>query len=531
MWGVLGGVGLFLFGIQLMGEGLQKAAGKRLRRILELLTNSPIRGVLVGLGVTALIQSSSATTVMVVGFVDAGLLKLQQAIGVILGANIGTTITAQLVSLDLGNLALPAVGLGFLLFFFAREAQGKYLGQVILGFGLLFLGMETMSAYLKPLRANPFFLHLMVAMSARPLVAVLVGLAVTGIIQSSSATTGMIIALARQGLLELPGAIGLVFGSNIGTTVTALLASVGTGVSARRAALVHFLFNVIGVVIFLPLLKGFEALVRITAGDLAHQIANAHTLFNVINTLLFLPFIGALERLVKALLPGEELVLERGLKFIDTRQVARVPSNIALGEVTKEIIRMGELARTSLEDAMAGFIEEDSRRVELVEQKEEVIDELEAEITAYLATLSQQGLDARASRRLTGLLHAVNDLERVGDHACELARLATSWRERRSAFSTEAVAELKLFYNLVLKALSASLEALRSDNLALARDVVTWEQEADDLERTYRECHMRRLNEGICVPKAGVIYLDVLGNLGRVVDHANNVAHVVLDNF
>lgn len=528
---MFGGLGLFLYGIHIMGEGLQKAAGKRLRRILEVLTNSPLKGILVGLGVTAIIQSSSATTVMLVGFVDAGLLTLRQAVGVILGANIGTTVTAQVVALDLGALALPAIGLGFVLFFFSRGAQWRDLGQVVLGFGLLFLGMETMSTYLYPLRDNSFFLGLMTSMSYKPFLAVLVGMVVTGIIQSSSATTGMVIALAGAGLLDLPAAVGLVLGSNIGTTATAMLASVGTSLNARRAALVHFLFNVTGVLLFLPFLDQFQNLIRLTSVSLNHQVANAHTLFNVINTIIFIPFLEHLERLVKHLLPGEELVLERGLKYIDNREVTRLPGNIALGQVTKEIVRMGELAKDSLEDAVACLFQEDCRRAELVEQKEEVIDELEMEITSFLATLSQQGLGPDASRRLTGLLHAVNDLERVGDHACELARLVTTKLDRSRVFSPEAVADLKVLYKLTTDCLAGCIEALRNHDLELARKVVAWEKDADEMQQAYRDKHIKRLNEGICMPGAGVIYLDVISNLGRVIDHANNVAHMVLDDF
>lgn len=531
MWGLLGGTGLFLFGVHMMGEGLEKAAGKRLRRILEVLTNSPPIGIIVGIGITVLIQSSSAATIMVVSFVDAGLLTLAQAIGVIFGANIGTTITVQLVALNLNKLALPAIGIGFLLFFLAREAKVKTLGEVILGFGLIFLGMNIMSASVAPLRENPFFFHLMGTMSVYPALGVVIGAIVTSIIQASSATIGMTIALASQGIIDLPAAMGLVFGSNIGTTFTALLASIGTSLNARRAALIHFLFNTVGAVLFLPFITPFLKLVQATSSDLVHQIANAHTMFNIINTMIFLPFLGQMGHIVKTLLPGEEIVLERGLKYIDKRHVSRLPANITLGQVTKELVRMGNLAKDSLEDAMASIYEDNSKRVEMVEQKEEVIDELETEITAFLATLSQQGLDSSASRRLTGLLHVVNDLERVGDHAYELVRLINTRLDKRTTFSAEARAELEELSNLAIRALDTALEALRTSNLELAQKVVDWEKQADVMERAYRDKHISRLNEGICTPEAAVVYLDIIGNLGRVIDHANNVAHMVLDDF
>ena len=462
-------MGLFIFGVHIMGEGLERAAGKRLRRILELLTNSPFVGILVGLGITVLVQSSSATTVMVVSFVDAGLLSLGQAIGVILGANIGTTITVQLVALNLAQFALPAVGVGFLLFFLAQHPYGKMLGEVILGFGLIFLGMGIMSAGVEPLRDEPIFLYLMGTLSHFPVLGVVIGAIVTSIIQASSATIGMTIALASQGIIDLTAAVGLVLGSNIGTTITALLACIGASLNAKRAALVHFLFNLFGAVIFLPFITQFSNLITIMSSGLAHQIANSHTMFNIITTLIFLPFLYHMERIVVSLLPGEEAVLERGLKYIDNRHVSRLPVNIALGQVTKELVRMGELATSSLKDAMASIYEDDRKRVQSVEHKEEIIDELEVEITSFLATISQQGMDTSGSRRLTGLLHTVNDLERVGDHAYELVRLIDSRLDRKATFSLEAQAELKEFYSLTLRALEASLEALRTDNMILAK--------------------------------------------------------------
>jgi phosphate:Na+ symporter len=292
MWGLLGGMGLFIFGVHMMGEGLEKTAGKRLRRILELLTSSPLIGILVGVGITVLIQSSSATTVMIVSFVDAGLITLGQAIGVILGANIGTTVTVQLVALDLSRLALPAIGIGSLLIFLARGSHGKTIGEAILGFGLIFLGMNIMSSSVEPLRTEPLFLNSIATLSRLPVLGVIIGTMVTSIIQASSATIGMTIALARQGIVDLMAAMGLVIGSNIGTTVTALLACVGTSINARRAALAHLLFNLMGAILFLPLITQFSDLVRLTASDLAHQIANYHTMFNTITALVFFTLFG-----------------------------------------------------------------------------------------------------------------------------------------------------------------------------------------------------------------------------------------------
>lgn len=526
VFGLCGGLGLFIYGMQLMGDGLQKAVGDRMRRMLEILTNNPCVGVLVGASVTAVIQSSSATTVMVVGFVNAGLMNLNQAIGVIMGANIGTTMTAQLIAFRLESYALPIIALGVGLSLVSKRKLGKYIGLTLLGFGMLFFGMWTMMAAVRPLRDWPFFTHAMVAFSRNPLLGVLVGTVFTGVVQSSSATIGVIQALAGLGLLELDAAMGLLFGCNIGTCVTALLASVGTSLSARRAALFHLMFNVFGTLLFLPLLRPFALVVKTTGGDLVRQIANAHTMFNVSNTLIQLPLMNFLVAVVLKLLPGAEVVMERGMKYLDER-LLETPA-VAVRQAVKELCRMGGLVVESLEDAIDGFLRDDRKLLKTVLQREEVINDLEKQVTTYLVRLSQGSLTESQSQKLTGLLSAVSDIERVGDHARIIGELAAYSVENRLPFSAHAMEELETMFLEVRKIFLDALEALESDKVEAARRVVKQEDAVDRMEKELRNHHIQRLNEGKCYPASGVVYLDVISSLERVADHSADIAFSVL---
>ncbi|KAF0194885.1 MAG: phosphate:Na+ symporter [Bacillota bacterium] len=523
---VAGGLGLFLYGMQLMADGLQKAAGDRLRKLLEILTGVPIIGVFIGTLVTVLVQSSSATTVMVVGFVNAGLMSLSQAISVILGANIGTTITAQMVSLKLTEIALPAIAVGFLLSLLGRTKTQKQIGQVVLGFGVLFLGMMIMSDGLKPLRTNPIFLQYMIQFGARPLLGVIVGMVFTAAIQSSSAFTGLIISLALQDLIGLSSAIALILGSNIGTCITAMLASIGTNLTARRAALAHVLFNVFGVLIFLPFIGQFTYLVAGTATTIAHQTANAHTFFNVINVTLFLPFVKPFAKLVSRLMPGEEGVVFYGPKYLDALLIG-TPS-VALGQVTKELIRMGEIAVAMLDDVHIAFKGGNRDYIKYAEQKEETINALEHDIVMYLVKLSQRSLSDEQSRRHIALLNINNDLERVGDHAENLKELAEYRHEHKLPFSAEGIAELDDMYFRVRGLVQSAIQALEEDDMELAKDILRREDEIDQLEKELRRSHIGRLNDNRCHPSSGIVFLDVISNLERIADHANNIAEAVL---
>ncbi len=530
--GLLGGLGLFIYGMMQMGDGLQKAAGDRMRRILEVLTARAWMGVIVGALVTAVIQSSSATTVMLVSFVNAGLMTLEQAVGVVMGANIGTTMTAQLIAFDLSDLALPAVGVGFLVTFFSRRKIHKYLGQVILGFGLLFLGMTIMTDTMRPLRDNPAFVHWIANFGEYPLLGVLAGITMTVAIQSSSATIGLLMAAASQGLVGLDAAIPVLLGDNIGTCVTAVLASIGSSLSARRTALAHVLFNVFGAALFLMLLPIFKTFVLAVtrSGDIERLIANAHTSFNVLNTIIWLPMAGLLTRIVVAAYPGQEVIVEQGPKYLDRRMLS-TPS-VALQLAVKELVRMAAIAREMVKDAGQALLAGRPSAVsKSINAREEVVDRLQAEIILYLSTLMAQGvLTQPQSTRLAGMLHVVNDIERIGDHAVNLSGFAIDKVEQGLEFSEEAKSELADLFGRVDEVISDAVLALERNDPALAQDVWEKEKYIDELEDVLRTSHLRRLNQGRCSPASGVIYVEVVDNLERMADHAVNLADAVVQS-
>lgn len=530
--GLLGGLGLFIYGMMQMGDGLQKAAGDKMRRILEALTARTWMGVIVGAVVTAVIQSSSATTVMLVSFVNAGLMTLKQAVGVIMGANIGTTMTAQLIAFDLSDLALPAVGLGFIITFFSRKKIHKYLGQVILGFGLLFLGMTVMADTMRPLRNNPAFVQWIANFGKYPFLGVLAGLAMTMIIQSSSATIGLLMAAASQGLVGFDAAIPVLFGDNIGTCITAVLASIGASLSARRTALAHVLFNVFGTILFLTLLPFFKTFVHVVtpSGDIERLIANAHTSFNVLNTLVWLPMAGLLARVATVVYPGQEIVVEQGPKYLDKRMLS-TPS-VALQLAVKELVRMAGIAREMVKDAGQALLAGKPSAVsKSINAREEVVDNLQAEIILYLSTLMAQGvLTQPQSTRLAGMLHVVNDIERIGDHAVNISEFAIDRVEQGLEFSDEAKSELGDLFRRVDEVISDAVRALEKNDPALAQDVWEKEKYIDELEDVLRTSHLRRLNQGRCSPASGVIYVEVVDNLERMADHAVNLADAVVQN-
>lgn len=520
IFGLVGGLGLFLYGMQLMGDGLQKTAGDRLRRLLEILTSTPVIGVLIGALVTMIVQSSSATTVMVVGFVNAGLLTLKQAISVVMGANIGTTATAFIVSLKLTELALPAIGLGFLLHLAGKKKSTRFIGQTILGLGLLFLGMEVMGDALKPLRENASFTAMLLSLSKHPLLGMLAGMGFTAIVQSSSATTGLVVTLAAQGLIDLNASLAIILGANIGTTVTALLASIGTQLTARRAAIAHLLFNISGVTVFMLLFRPFASFVSTTNSDLARQVANAHIIFNVANTLLLLPFISPFVRLVERLVPGEEDAEQIGALYLDDHLIG-TPS-IALGQATRELVRMGQLALAMLDDVYSAFRTSNSERLAPSANKEQTINHLEQAVVSYLVKVSRQSLSNEQSDRLNDLLSITNDFERIGDHAENIGELAEYRIEHRLPFSKEASAELDDMYNRVIRLLEKVVNALDSGDLSHATDLLASEDDIDQMERNLRRHHITRLNSGTCFPASGVVYLDMISNFERIADHANN---------
>ena len=521
---LLGGLALFLYGMKLMGEGLEKAAGDRLKRLLEALTRNPLMGLLVGVVFTMIIQSSSATTVMVVGFVNAGLLDLMQATGVILGANIGTTVTAWIVAGFQATAFMPLVLLiGVAMMMFLKKLKLQRVGQVVAGFGMLFVGMGMMSDAMKPLAESAEFARLMTAFS-NPIMALLVGVAVTAIIQSSSASVGILEMLAIQGLVPLETSLYIIMGTNIGTCVTAMLSAVGATRTAKRAALIHLMFNVLGtlVVFILVSLLPVSTWIGHINGP-ALQIAVAHTSFKVFEVLCFVLLRKWLVKLVMILVPGEDKQGEgKSLKFLDDRILSTPP--IAVAKICKEIERMGDIAIANLTRAMDAFFNKDSSLINEVEQNEDVVNYLNHEITRYMVAAAQLDLPASDVEQLGEMFHVVNDLERIGDHAENMAEYANSRIEEEIPFSEDGLAELRDMLDKTVALFKLSMEAFHTRDQHLLPRVLVQEENIDDMEKTLQQSHVDRLTRGACTPRSGMIFSDMLSNLERVADHATNVA-------
>ena len=521
---LLGGLALFLYGMKLMGEGLEKAAGDRLKRLLEALTRNPLMGLLVGVVFTMIIQSSSATTVMVVGFVNAGLLDLMQATGVILGANIGTTVTAWIVAGFQATAFMPLVLLiGVAMMMFLKKLKLQRIGQVVAGFGMLFVGMGMMSDAMKPLAESAEFARLMTAFS-NPIMALLVGVAVTAIIQSSSASVGILEMLAIQGLVPLETSLYIIMGTNIGTCVTAMLSAVGATRTAKRAALIHLMFNVLGtlVVFILVSLLPVSTWIGHINGP-ALQIAVAHTSFKVFEVLCFVLLRKWLVKLVMILVPGEDKQGEgKSLKFLDDRILSTPP--IAVAQICKEIERMGDIAIANLTRAMDAFFNKDSSLINEVEQSEDVVNYLNHEITRYMVAAALLDLPASDVEQLGEMFHVVNDLERIGDHAENMAEYANSRIEEEIPFSEDGIAELRDMLDKTVALFKLSMEAFHTRDQHLLPRVLVQEENIDDMEKTLQQSHVDRLTRGACTPRSGMIFSDMLSNLERVADHATNVA-------
>ena len=528
--GIMGGLGLFLFGMNLMGEALEKAAGSKLKKIIELLTSNIFMGVLVGTLVTAVIQSSSATTVMVVGFVNAGIMTLPQAVGVIMGANIGTTVTAQLVSIDMNGLAPVALGIGIILYLFGGKPKTKHIAEVLIGFGILFTGMDFMKEAVQPLSEYQGFTNALLTFGKYPILGLLLGFGITAIIQSSSASMGMLIALASQGLIPLNSALPILYGQNIGTCVTSLLSSIGASISAKRAALIHLIFNILGTVIFLLFLNKIvvAGVTYIDPNNVARQIANVHTIFNIASTLILLPFNKMIIKLATRLIPDSHLEDDdvKVVKFIDDRMI-ETPS-IALLNVEKETLRMGEKSKQSLDCAMRGIMEKSQKDLSNTLKKEKTINELQKTILSYLLKLSKAPLNEESREVIDSLFNTVNDIERIGDHAENLAELGENSIANDVVFSDHAKNELNDMYNKVLSTYTYALESMRTSDVDLACKVIKMEEQVDIMEKSCRVNHMRRLNNNMCSIDNGIIYLEIITNLERVSDHAVNIAQQVI---
>ncbi|MBR5202164.1 MAG: Na/Pi cotransporter family protein [Clostridia bacterium] len=523
------GIGLFLYGITAMGEGLEYAAGSKMKKILGALTKNRLLAVLVGALVTGLIQSSTATTVMVVGFVNAGLMTLAQAVGVIMGANIGTTVTSVLIALDLTAIAPVALFIGVFMMLFVKKDFIKHIAQIVAGFGMLFWGMSTMSSSMAPLRESPVFAEWITSFS-NPLMGILIGIIVTVVIQSSSASVGILQALALQGLVPLELAIYVLLGQNIGTCLTALVSAAGTKTNTKRTAMIHLLFNVIGTFIFLLItaFTPYASWLGSISDNVSVQISAAHIIFNVASTIILFPFANLLIKMACILVPDkepEDSKLE--FKFYDAHLLTTPP--VAVEQIGKEVVRMAKLARDNFERASNALIKNDTSQSEKIEAIEEVVNFLNHGITNNLVKINALDLDYSDAKYIGRLFHVINDIERIGDHAVNLSEATVVRNNEKLAISEEAVAELENMSKCVLELLDASISSFEKQELSVeeAKQIETLETVSDNLKEKYQNAHLRRLNEEHCETRAGMMFVNTLIDFERVGDHAKNIAFAV----
>ena len=532
--GLMGGLGLFLFGMKQMSDGLEKVAGAKMRSILEFFTKTPIRGILVGTFFTAIIQSSSASTVMVVSFVNSGLMNLYQAAGVIMGANIGTTVTSQLISFNLSALAPAIVMAGVVMMMFFKKVKVQRIGEVLLGFGILFMGLTAMSDSMSVLRESPQVVEIMGSLTSHFL-PVLVGLAVTTVLQSSSATVGIVLLLANQGLLDIRICFFIIMGCNIGSCVSAHLAGLSGKRDAKRAAMIHLVFNIIGTfIIYVILSVALEPITQfisyISGGNPGREVANAHTLIKLTEVLLLAPFIKQIVKLTGFLVRGEEKKNQDalGLQFIGEKSV--FSPTTAVFDATREMERMGQMAISNLEKAMNALLTLDEKEIREVYETEKNIDYLNHAITDYLVKINQTTLPSDDAKSIGGLFHVVNDIERIGDHAENIADAAASRMERGIDFSEQAKKELSQMLEMVIKVTTYALDMFSHNNQEHMEEILELEDKVDDAERYLQESHVQRLTRGECTASAGMMFSDIVSGLERVSDHATNIAFSLLED-
>ena len=527
-----GGLGLFLFGMELMSDSIEKVAGARLRRILEIFTTNRFMGMIVGIIFTGIIQSSSACTVMVVSFVNSGLMNLYQAAGVILGANIGTTITSQLVSFNLSKIAPLILLVGVVVMMFTKKEKVRKVAEVVVGFGILFVGLSTMSQAMANMKNEPQVVNLLMSLK-NPFLATLMGFALTAIIQSSSVTVSIVLLLANQDLLPLPITLYIILGCNIGACATAMLASMTGKKDAKRAALIHLLFNIIGtVIIYIALFVAGDQIVELIksiSADNGRFVANAHTLIKIAQVIMLFPFTGWLVKMTYLIVPGEDQKVgyreSYQLKYIGDKVVFNPAT--AVVEVVKELERMASLAEENLNRAMNALITLDEEDIEEVYEVEKNINFLNHAITDYLVKINQTTLPIEDLNSLGALFHVVNDIERIGDHAENVADAARQRKEEGISISKEAQKELGDMLEMVNKIIRYAVEMFAKSDETHMQEIVTLEDQVDEKERELQKKHVERLTKGECSPEAGMIFSDIVSGLERVADHATNIAFAI----
>lgn len=527
----LGGLGLFLYSIKTMGDGLQQAAGDRLRYYIDKYTSNPFFGILVGIGMTALIQSSSGVTVITVGLVSAGLLTLRQAIGIVMGANIGTTVTSFIIGFKLGDYALPMLFIGAVCLFFTKNRSINNVGRILFGVGGIFFALNLMSGAMEPLKDLQVFKDYMVELSKNPILGVLVGTGLTLLIQASSATIGILQNLYASNLIDLQGALPVLFGDNIGTTITAIIASLGANIAAKRVAAAHVAFNVIGTVICIIFLVPFTGLIQWFESflNLAPEmtIAFAHGTFNITNTIIQFPFIGALAFLVTKLIPGEDEVVKYEPLYLDEQLIKQAPS-IALGNAKKELLHLGNYAANAFDLSYDYIINSNEKVAEKGHKTEEAINTIDEKLTRYLISLSGEALSQKESEVLTNILDSSRDLERIGDHAEALLNLNDYLQRKNVQFSEAALEELAEIYLKTSEFVKDALESVENNDFEQAQALMERHEDINNMERVLRKTHIKRLNNGECSTQAGVNFIDIISHYTRVSDHAMNLAEKVL---
>jgi len=527
----LGGLGLFLYSIKTMGDGLQQAAGDRLRYYIDKYTSNPFLGVLVGIVVTALIQSSTGVTVITVGLVSASLLTLRQAIGIIMGANIGTTVTSFIIGFKLGEYALPLIFLGTMFLFFTKNRTVNNIGRILFGVGGIFYALNLISAGMSPLKCLPQFKEYMVTLGQNPILGVVAGAVITVLIQASSATIGILQGLYAGGFLDLKGSLPILFGDNIGTTLTVIIAAAGANVSAKRVAASHVTFNVLGTILCLILLGPFTSMIEYFQA-LLHlspemTIAFSHGAFNVSNTIVQFPFIGALAYFVTKLIPGEDEVVKYEPLYLDEQLIQQAPS-IALGNAKKELLHLGNYAVKAFDLSYDYIINSNEKVAEKGHKTEEAINTIDEKLTRYLITLSSEALSQKESEVLTNILDSSRDLERIGDHAEALININDYLQRKNVQFSNSALEELEDIYRQTSEFVKDALESVENNDLEMAESLIERHEAINKMERVLRKTHIKRLNNGECSTQAGVNFIDIISHYTRVSDHAMNLAEKVL---
>ncbi len=540
---LLGSLAVFIYGMNLMSDGLQKAAGDKMKNVLALLTKNPLLGVLAGALTTAVLQSSSATTVMVIGFVSAGLMTLPQAISIILGANIGTTITAQMIAFKVGDYVWLFILVGFAMYFFTKKEKIVNIGQTIFAFGLLFMGINNMGHIMKPLASLPEVSEMFVAVQDSSILGVVIGTVLTLVIQSSSATIAVLQNVASQAgpdgvtsVIGLTGALPILFGTNIGTTITAVLASIGASINAKRTAAAHIIFNVTGTIIFMfiiPIFSKFIIMMSPMGNEVdivSRQIANGHMMFNIINTILFLPFIWLLVKVVMKIIPGkDEDVLPTEPMYLDEKIIEQPVFAIHLA--VKELSRIAQFTIDMIKESKKAVIGNDLEAVKKVRETEEIVNNLQEKTVEYLANIfTADTLTEHQGKMISGLIHVASDIEHIGDNCTNIAHFASEKIRKGYEFSDIACAEIYECFDLGLTMTKNSILSLENGDTNLARKVLEEEGKMNKIEARFKKQHIKRIHEKTCSPEFTVIYTDVIHNIERIGDSCKNIVEAVLED-